>query len=172
MANPWRIERLTSLHQRSQFDSGVPSLDDFLRARAMQYERRNLARTYVLVQNAEWQVHGYYTLATGSLKPALLPARLARKLPQHPVPVVLLGRLAIDRHIQGQGLGRALLLDALARCAKYSLEIGMCLVEVHAIDEAARSFYERFGFQPLEDDWLHLYLPMELVPRDLDEAAD
>ena len=172
MANPWRIEQLSSSHQRGSFDCGVPSLDDFLRLRSTQYERRHLARTYVLVRDADLQVLGYYTLATGCLKPSLLPAKLARKLPEHPVPAALLGRLAIDRRVQGQGLGRVMLLDALARCATYSQQIGIALVEVHAIDGVAKTFYQQFGFQPLEDDERHLYLPMNLIPRDLEEVAD
>jgi GNAT superfamily N-acetyltransferase len=125
-----------------------------------------------LVRDADWQVHGYYTLATGALKPSLLPTKLSRKLPQHPVPAALLARLAIDRRVQGQGLGRVLLLDALARCATFSQQIGIALVEVQAIDEAARSFYSRFGFQPLEDSDRHLYLSIDLVPRDLEESEE
>src|SRR5947208_561757 len=112
MANPWRIERLANVHDRSTFSCGQPSLDDFLKKLASQYDRRDFARTYVAVLPPDPTVHGYYTLSGGSLDLSALPEAVRKKLPRHPVPVVRLGRLAVTQATQGQKLGKLLLLDA------------------------------------------------------------
>lgn len=154
----WRIERLERSHRRDRFHCGQASLDEFIQRLVRQYDQRNLGRTYVAVRGNEKQVFGYYTLAASSVPPANLPADAAKKLPRHPVPVALLARLAVDRSVQGQGLGKALLLDCLRRCFKFSHELGIHAVEVHAIDESAIRFYQKFGFVPLLDSPSHLFL--------------
>lgn len=157
----WSIVRLTRSHDRSQFRCGLPSLDTFLRELASQYEKRNLGRTYVLVPDDEARVLGYYTLASGAIAFETLPA--GRNLPRHPIPVILLGRLAVDTSVRGQGLGERLLLDALSRCLDLAEPLGIHAVEVHAIDGAAEAFYRRYGFAALRDDPHHLYLPLRHV---------
>ena len=97
----WRIERLDRGHVRAGFDSGKASLNEFLHSLVTQYERRNLGRTYVAVKEADQRVLGYYTLASGAIDVGGLPAKVARKLPRHPVPVVLIARLAVDRRRRG-----------------------------------------------------------------------
>jgi hypothetical protein len=92
MADEWRIERLDRHHVRDAFDCGKHSLDDFLRALVGQYEKRNLGRTYVAIQEKDRRVAGYYTLASGAIDAASVPAKLAKNLPRHAVPVVLLAR--------------------------------------------------------------------------------
>jgi ribosomal protein S18 acetylase RimI-like enzyme len=159
----WRIERLGRSHERGSFSCGKPPLDEFLRALVSQYEKRRLGRTYVAVSGEETQVRGYYTLAAGSISFQNLPADAAKKLPRHPVPTALLARLAVDQSAQGQGLGEALLMDAFERCLNSAEELGIHAVEVDAIDEAAKAFYERYGFVSLLDDPLHLYLPLATV---------
>src|SRR4051794_6762095 len=109
----WKIEWLDRTHDRDRFTCGKGPLDDFIRRLVSQYEKRNLGRTYVAARPAERTVCGYYTLASGAIEFQDLPQPSARKLPKHPVPVILLARLAVDRSAQGQGLGEALLLDAL-----------------------------------------------------------
>jgi GNAT superfamily N-acetyltransferase len=156
----WRIEPLDRSHDRAMFACGKPTLDDFLRRLVTQYQKRNLGRTYVAVRPGEKRVAGYYTLASGAIAFQNLPATVARKLPNHPVPVILLARLAVDRQAQGQGLGEALLLDALGRCLGLADTIGVHAVEVDAIDRQAREFYEKYGFAPLPDGDLHLFLPI------------
>jgi GNAT superfamily N-acetyltransferase len=156
----WRIERLDRDHVREGFDCGKPSLDEFLRTLVGQYEKRNLGRTYVAIREGERRVLGYYTLASGSIDAGSLPAKQARKLPRHPVPVVLLARLAVDRSVRGKGLGGRLLRDALTRSLDLSESIGIHAVVVDAMDAEARAFYERFGFLPLTDDEMRLFLPM------------
>src|SRR5437660_861968 len=99
------IERLGGQHDRSGFDCGKPSLNDFLTRFATQYEKRNLARTYVLVRTGEVKVLGYYTLASSAIEFNSLPPEHTKKLPQHPIPAVLLARLAVDQSGRGQGFG-------------------------------------------------------------------
>ena len=129
-----------------------------------QYEKRRLGRTSVAVRvsNAN-QVVGYYTLAASAVSFDNLPPDSARKLPRHPTPTILLARLAVDRRAQGEGLGRALLRDALRQALGISRTLGVFAVEVFAIDEQAVRFYEKFGFRPLLDDDRHMYLPMRTI---------
>jgi GNAT superfamily N-acetyltransferase len=156
----WRIERLDRAHVREGFDCGKPSLDDFLRALVSQYEKRNLGRTYVAFREGDRRVLGYYTLASGSIDVGSMPARQASKLPRHAVPVVLLARLAVDRSVQGRGVGGDLLRDALTRSLDLSERVGIHALVVDALDAEARAFYERFGFLPLTNDEMRLFLPM------------
>lgn len=160
---PWRIEPFSRAHDRSAFSCGKSALDQFLQQRVSQYQKRNLGRTYVAVRPGEPRVWGYYTLASGSLSFENLPPEVARKLPNHPIPVVLLGRLAIDQIVQGQGLGGLLLLDALQRSAQLAGSLGLHAVEVQAIDDEARRFYEHYGFSPLLTDQRRLYLPIATI---------
>jgi GNAT superfamily N-acetyltransferase len=159
----WAVEPLDRTHQRGEFCCGKAPLDDFLRSLVSQYERRRLGRTYVAVRPGEKRVWGYYTLASGSVSFKNLPAKAAKKLPRHPVPVVLLARLAVDQAAQGRGLGHRLLADALRRCLRLAGQLGIHAVEVDAIDEPAKAFYERYGFVALLDDPLHLYLPVATI---------
>ena len=153
-------------HERSGFSCGRPPLDDFILRLVSQYEKRRLGRTYVAVRQGETQVRGYYTIASGALPFEHVPEPSARKLPRHPVPVILLARLAVDRTAQGQGLSEALLLDALERCSALSESLGLHAVEVDAIDQQASVFYRKYGFVPLLDHDLHLFLPIATL-RDL-----
>jgi GNAT superfamily N-acetyltransferase len=155
----WRIERLDRSHQRAEFRCGKAALDDFLRSLVGQYERRNLGRTFVAVRDGEKRVYGYYTLASGSVSFQNLPDAAARKLPKHPVPVILLARLAVDLTLQGKGLGEALMIDALKRCLQLTDTLGVYAVEVDAIDQQAKAFYQKYGFTALVDNEFHLYLP-------------
>jgi GNAT superfamily N-acetyltransferase len=159
----WTVEPLARSHQRSSFSCGKPPLDDFLRQLVGQYEKRRLGRTYVGLRPGEPQVMGYYTLASGSVSFEDIPNDHARKLPRHSVPVVLLARLAVDSTAQGMGLGRRLLVDALERCLGLGQQLGIHAVEVDAIDDDARSFYEKYGFIALEDSHRHLYLPIAAI---------
>jgi GNAT superfamily N-acetyltransferase len=166
----WQIERFDPSHECSEFSCGRSPLDEFVHTLVRQYEKQNLGRTYVTVRPGEKRVLGYYTIASGSVSFENLPSRRARKLSLHPVPVVLLARLAVDRSIQGQGLGGALLVDALERCLNLAEVLGVHAVEVVAIDEVARSFYEKYGFVPLLDAPNHLYLPVATIRRALEGA--
>jgi GNAT superfamily N-acetyltransferase len=159
----WRIEPLGRHHVREAFSCGKPPLDDFIRRLVSQYEKRNLGRTYVALQAGEKQVCGYYTLAASAVAFQNLPEASAGKLPKHPVPVILLARLAVDQAAQGQGLGEILLVDALRRCLGLADALGIHAVEVDAIDQQARAFYAKYGFVPLVDSELHLLLPVSTI---------
>lgn len=159
----WSIERLEQAHERGQFTCGQGPLDNFLRTLVRQYEKRRLGRTYVLVRPGTKGVLGYYTLAAGAVFFENLPQKTTKKLPRHPVPVILLARLALDQSVQGQGLGGFLLADALRRCLSLAEQLGVHAVELDAIDDRARAFYERYGFTALPDDPLHLYLPLATI---------
>jgi GNAT superfamily N-acetyltransferase len=162
---PWVIERLGRQHDRSAFDCGNAILDDWLKLRAGQYEKKDLARTYVAVRRSENAVVGYYALASHRVSYEALPSDQARGLPRIDVPVILLGRLAVQRDVQGQGLGALLLIDALRRAEGLAEALGIRAVEVDAIDEAARRFYLKFGFVPLTDAPNHLFLPMQVIRK-------
>jgi GNAT superfamily N-acetyltransferase len=161
--NEWRIERLDRGHVREGFDCGKPSLNEFLQALVSQYEKRNLGRAYVAVQEDDERVLGYYTLASGAIDAESLPVRQTKKLPRRAVPVVLLARLAVDRSVHGRGLGGRLLRDALTRALGLSEKLGIHAVVVDALDAQAKTFYERFGFLPLNDDKMRLFLPLSTI---------
>ena len=159
----WQIEPLAKSHDRTAFDCGQPSLDDFLRQHASNYTKRQHARIFVAVRPADPAVMGYYSLSADSVPFAGWPKSVARKWPKHRVPVILLGRLAVDIQTQGQKLGSLLLGDALTRAYQTSQLIGACAVRVEAIDSAAAGFYRHFGFVPFDAQPLHLFLPISTV---------
>jgi GNAT superfamily N-acetyltransferase len=159
----WQIERLDRSHLREGFDCGKAPLDVFLHALVTQYEKRNLGRTYVAVRGDDRRVLGYYTLASGAIDVGSRPENQAKKLPRHAVPLVLLARLAVDQSVHGGGLGALLLRDALTRTLDLSQSLGIHAVVVDAIDAAAKGFYERFGFIPLTDDEMRLFLPVTTI---------
>lgn len=157
-----RIERLTRQHDRNAFDCGEPSLNAFLQRVALQQDERGLGRTFVAVEEGEARILGYYTLATGKVNFENVPTN--KKLPPHmPVPVVLLGRLAVDNSGKGTGLGKLLLLHALWRSSLVARQAGVYAVEVDALNEAAARFYAKYGFMPLLDNPRHMYMPMKTI---------
>lgn len=161
----WIIERLAKSHDRSLFSCGQPTLDDWLKMRAGQFDRKDLARTFVAVGAEQSRVLGYYALASHRVRFEVLSEDQAKDLPKMDVPVLLLGRLAVDRSMHGKGLGSFLLIDALRRALQVSKEIGIRAVEVDALDPRARSFYLKYGFASLLDDPNHLYLPMHVIRK-------
>jgi GNAT superfamily N-acetyltransferase len=162
---PWTIRRLDNSHDRTAFDCGQSMLNEWLRDRASQFDRRDLSRTFVATRPNEMVVVGYYAISSHRVVYEMLPDPEAKGLPCLDVPVVLIGRLAVDQSEQGKGLGSLLLVDALRRSADISKQIGIRAVEVDAIDDAARSFYLKFGFRPLLDDPRHLFLPMHEIRK-------
>jgi GNAT superfamily N-acetyltransferase len=136
-------EPLAEDHDATAFDSGEPSLDDWLRKRALANQSSGASRTYVACD--EKRVVGYYALASGAVTATSVPGRFRRNMPD-PIPVVLLGRLAIDRSWQGRGLGRSLFLDASLRVSRAADVIGIRGIVVHAVSDDARKFYLALGF--------------------------
>lgn len=154
------IERLGSDHDRGSFDCGVEALDRYIRMQAGQDSRRSVARVFVAIGSDPRVIRGFYTLSAAAIGTVSLPQDTARRLPRYPVPAALIGRLAVDRRFSGQGLGRVLLADAIKRATIASENIAIHLVVVDAKDEAARAFYEHFGFRLLTDDARRLFLPL------------
>jgi GNAT superfamily N-acetyltransferase len=165
-ATSWVIEPFDRLqHDRSGFECGIPILDEWLTTKVSQFEKKDLARTYVLVETGSTLVKGYYALSNHTVIYESLPIDQAKGLPQIDMPVVLIGRLAVDRSVQGQKLGEFQLIDALRRAEYLAARIGIRAVEVNAINQSAKHFYERYGFLPLSDDPHHLFLPMSIIRK-------
>ena len=160
------IEKLASDHDLSAFDCGKPALDDWLKRFAFANQAAEATQTYVIHERG--RVVGYYALSAGSVEREQAHARVARGLARHPVPVVVLARLAVDRREQGRGIGKALLNNALLRIAGAADVIGVRAVLVHAKDEDARAFYERFDFEPSPLDPMQMFLLMKDLKRALD----
>lgn len=161
----WTIERLNRSHQREAFHCGNDALDTFLKTLVSQYEKRRIGLTFVAVRPGEQRVFGYYTSAAGSFALDALPHAARKKLPKHPLPTIHLGRLAVDLSCQGQRLGETLLFHFLQTAWKASTETAVFAVDVLATDETTCRFYLKYGFLPLEDAPLHLYLPMATVEQ-------
>jgi len=159
MTEPSPVELLTSEHRTDGFDCGSPELDRYLQRHALMNQGAGGARTYVV--HEDLRVVGYHSLAAGGVAREEAPERVATGMARHAIPVIILARLAVDREHQGEGLGAALLKDALVRAAGAAEEIGVRAVLVHAKDEGAKRFYEHFDFEPSPTNPLHLLLLMK-----------
>ncbi|MCW3675978.1 GNAT family N-acetyltransferase [Burkholderia cenocepacia] len=154
------VAALEAAHDRSRFACGTPALDRYLREVVTQDVRRRVAACFVMLDGNV--VAGYYTLSAASVALTDLPHAIARKLPRYPaIPVVRMGRLAVDQAYRGRRLGAALLVNALQRAAKS--EIAAVALMVDAKDETAAAFYRHFGFAPLTSDPLALFMPLATV---------
>lgn len=156
-------EPLTSQHYRADFDCGVAALNQFLHKHALQNQAADAARTYVAstMTTKGKQVVGFYTLAAGAIAPDESPERIRKGLARHPIPVILLARLAIDINFQGKGLGKGLFKDALLRTAQAADVIAARALLVHAKDEEAKAFYLRYNLEQSPTHPLHLFLLMK-----------
>lgn len=155
---PFLVASLDASHDRSAFNSGSNPLDRYLREQIAQDVRRRVAACFVALADDQ-RIAGYYTLAAASLLLADLPANIGKRLPRYPtVPAVRMGRLAVDRAFKGQGLGGALLADALDRVARS--DIAAHALMVNAKDDTAEAFYRHHGFIALPDSPLTLFLPL------------
>ena len=158
---PFRLAPLDAAHDRTAFNSDSAPLNRYLREQVTQDVRRRVAACFVALADGQ-RIAGYYTLASASLLLADLPASTSKKLPRYPtVPAVRMGRLAIDQAFKGQGLGGALLADALDRAAR--AEIAAYALMVDAKDESAADFYRHHGFIALPDSPRALFLPLATV---------
>ncbi len=163
-----KVELISESHDVSRFDcGGHDSLNDWLKRFALTNERNESARTYVV--HRDGRVVGYYSISAGSVSVEEAPARISKGRARHPIPVILLARLAVDKDERGAGLGKALLQDALRRIAQAADIVGARAVLVHAIDEQARKFYEHFDFEPSPVHDLQLMLLMKDLRKALEE---
>ena len=151
-----RIEKLQRIHPVEEFTCGQPELDRFLIRHALQAQQTNSSQTYVAVSGTE--VAGFYTIVAGEVRHADAPDRVVKGMPRHPIPLLVLARLAVHTKMQGQGLGSGLLLDALERTLQVADVVGVRALAVHAKDDRATAFYRHFGFEPSPTDPRHLFM--------------
>jgi GNAT superfamily N-acetyltransferase len=142
--DPDAPEPIADRHDLNAFASGEATLDDWLRRRARSNQASGASRTYVIA--VQHRVIGYFTLASGAITLAEAPSRARRNMPD-PIPMTVLGRLAIDQEWQNRGLGRLLLRDAILRTCQAAAIIGVRGLLVHALSPAAKRFYESNGFR-------------------------
>ena len=157
------LEPLHPDHELEPFECGSEDLNRYLKRFALVNQKAETARTYVACRAR--RVIGYYSLAVGSVCPAEAPVRVTKGLARHPVPVMLLARLAVDHRDHGQGIGAGLLKDALLRTAQAADLAGIRALLVHAKDEAAAAFYRHFNFEPSPTDPFHLFLLIKDIRR-------
>jgi GNAT superfamily N-acetyltransferase len=166
LSNP---ELLDTAHDVSQFSSGKPALDDWLKTRALANQQRGF--TVVVVVHEGGRVVGYYGLAPTAVVPSTMPRSIRTGQPPNPVPCLLLGQLATDTAWAGRGIGTALLRDALIRCVAGAKLIGGRALIVNALDEAAAEFWKRRGFVPSKGDPFTLFRSIADIEASLGAAG-
>ncbi|HEY3814884.1 MAG TPA: GNAT family N-acetyltransferase [Caulobacteraceae bacterium] len=164
-----RIEKLRRDHRVDAFDCGSPPLNRFLRQHAFPNQQAGAVQTWLGL--ADEDVIGFYALAVGQIEYADAPERLRKGLARHPVPIMLIARLAVATAWQSRGVGAGLLKDALHRTLAAADIAGIRAVVVHAKDEAARAFYQRFDFAPSPTDPIHLMVLLKDVRAALAKGA-
>jgi GNAT superfamily N-acetyltransferase len=156
-----RIEPLSPGHDRTSFACGNASLDRYIREQATQDTRRGIASVFVATAHDQpLRIVGFFTLSAESVVPSDLPPEMAKRLPRHPVPAALVGRLAVDRNFAGRGLGSVLLADAVQKALAAAEMVAMSVVVVDPIDDAARAFYSTFGFRSLQGPQRRMFLTL------------
>jgi len=158
------IKPLNTTHDRQSFYCGVEMLDHYLQRQARQDVKRHISWVFIAVETGRPKtVVAYYTLSSLSVELNQLPEELSRKLPKHPVPAVMIGRLAVSHPAQGKGVGKMLLADAIKRVLVVSDEIAIYAIVVDAINRDAQKFYESFGFTLLNDDSHRMFLAIKSI---------
>ncbi len=161
----YRIGSLDAAVDAATFHCGQAALDEYIRRYASQDVRRNLTRVFVASPAGDSRrLAGYFTLSAGSVRCSDLPASLARKLPRYPVPVALIGRLAVDSEFQRKGLGAILVADACRKVVQASAVLAVAGIVVDAKDASAARFYAHFGFVPMPGQSSRLLLPAKALP--------
>lgn len=162
----FRVEPLGKTYDRAAFSCGIEALDRYLRQQAGQDVRHKAAAVFVLYDAEAEKIAGYYTLSATSIVETDVPPDIARKLPRYPVlPAFLSGRLAIDQAYRGKGWGRRLLMAALFLAFDLSQQVGAIAVVVDAKDDAAKQFYEHYGFQSFPQHQHRLFIPMRQIAQ-------
>jgi GNAT superfamily N-acetyltransferase len=167
----YRIESLNQDHLIADFDCGDEQKNKFLKNFALQNSKGGLGRTYVAVKpDKDKKVYGYYTISSSAVRFENLPP--ATHLPRYPLPAILIGKPAIEKGAQKQGLGTALLFNALKRAATVAEEIGVFLIEIKAVTERAKNLYVKIGFLEMLDEPMKLYLGIKKVRQLLTELEN
>lgn len=159
-----KIEPLARKHDRAAFSCGYEELDRYIKERAPQDSKKRISATFVLVENGDNTVIGYYSLSATSILLDDLPEKMVKKLPRYPdVPATLLGRLAVDARYKGRGYGEVLLIDSLRRAFQATADVASFAVVVDAKDDQSRAVYEHYEFIAFPDHELRLFLPMQTI---------
>ncbi len=160
------IEILNKSHKKQEFDCGISMLNNYIRQQAKQDVKRDLSACFVLVEQSNSRVIGYYTLSSNSIPRADFPDLLIKRLPPSytNLPTILLGRLAIDKEYKGNGFGELILMDALNRSVNIAKDLGTLAVVVDPVDKNARYFYERYGFMELTGSG-KMFLPIKTIQQ-------
>jgi GNAT superfamily N-acetyltransferase len=167
----WREEPIAKKHDRDSFDCGEPALNEFLRRHARQSHDKGAAKTFLAISQLDGRtIFGFYSLCPASLEYARTPGVVRKGLARHDVPAFRLGRLAVNRRFQGQGLGGQLILAAGRRCLLAAAEVGGVALLIDAKDERAARWYSSYGAIPLVDAPLSLLLPLTTI-RDALESS-
>jgi predicted GNAT family N-acyltransferase len=163
-------ENLRSSHKIKEFTCGSPMLDNYLKHQASQDIKKKLTACFVYTEHEVNLVKGYYTLSNNSIPSNLIPVSFRKQIPKSysSIPATLLGRLAVDIKYQGQGMGKALLIDALKRSFLISKSIGSFAVVLDPLDREAEKFYEKYGFIKLPDCG-RMFLPMKIINQLFEE---
>lgn len=167
VAKRWDFVPIDKQHQRDAFDCGYPILNDYLKKYARQNHLKGIAKTFIAISSSKsFKIDGYYTVSSSVIEYESLPQSFTKGIPNYPIPAILIGKLAVDNLVKGQGLGGELLVDALLRTVKASQEIGIFAVRVDAIDLKAKQFYLNYEFIPFQDKPLSLFLPITTIKRE------
>ena len=159
----WIFSPLDKSFDKSAFDCGKPELNNYLKKYAWQNQQKRYSITFIATVENSKEIAGYYCTSASSIEFANLPDTLNKKLPKYPAPVMLIGQLAVDKKMQGKGLGKVLLMHALSRAVRISSEMGIFAVRVDAMDREAKDFYFKYGFIPLKDAEFSLILPIKTI---------
>jgi GNAT superfamily N-acetyltransferase len=157
--DPVWIEKLNRQHAVDEFTCGQPELDRFLTRHALQAQQSNASQTYIGLSGST--VIGFYTLVVGEVQHENAPERVVKGMARHPIPLLVLARLAVHEAWQGRKVGAGLLLDGLARTLQVADIAGVRALAVHAKDDRAMAFYRHFGFEPSPADARHLFMLMK-----------
>jgi ribosomal protein S18 acetylase RimI-like enzyme len=163
----WKVSTLDKSYHREAFDCGTQPLNDYIQKYALQDMKRQLSQSFVATYNNDDRILGYYSISASSFQRESLDEAKAKKLPAYPVPAAIIGRLAVDRSQQRGGLGQFLLMDALYRIVAASRSMGVYAIIVDAKNEAACSFYKRYGFISFHDRHDRLFISLKTVMQSI-----
>lgn len=160
----WIFCPIESTVIKENFDCGINELNDYLKKYATQNQKKGVSRTFVAIPDeGEKVVNGYYSVRMDQIEFEVIPEKYKKGLPRYPLPAMLIAKLAVDKSMQGTGLGKKLLMQCFRKAINLSSEVGVFAITVDAINEQARQFYLKFGFIPFEDNTLSLFIPMKTV---------
>lgn len=160
----WIFLPLDGSVNRDNFDCGNSDLNEYLKKYARQNHRKGIATTFIAIpENENRDVVGYYSVSMAEIKRESLPETYRKGLPRYPLPAMKIGKLAVDKTMQGRGLGKVLLMECFKKAVRLSSEVGIFAVAVDAFDEEAKAFYLKYGLIALEDNQLSLFIPMKTI---------